>query len=167
MPIAPNPDFAERPGSNFDKIIAQPKRNALGERAGERWAQDGTSWQPEYLSSFYGSVHDTVTGANHSSYDAKLADQAGGRNALGGGNPAPSWDAVPPEALSGFASGSSGDPGRADPLAYQPRAGFNRATISPLDGLARGSRQNTSYPSKIAPANGGRGRRNPSDITEL
>ena len=167
MPIAPNPEFAERPGSNFDKIIAQPKRNALGERAGERFAEDGTSWQPEYLSSFYGSVHDTVTGASQSSYDAKLADQAGGRNALGGGNPAPSWDAVPGEALDSFAAGSSGDPGRATPFPYQLRAGYSRSTLSPLDGLHRGERQNTSYPSKIAPANGGRGRRNPSDITEL
>ena len=105
--LAPSPDYPERPGNIYDKIVAQPKRNALGERAGERWAEDGTSWQPEYLSAFYGSVTDTDTGASHYSYDAKLADQAGGRNALGGGNPAPSWDAVPPEALSDSRPGAS------------------------------------------------------------
>ena len=43
---------------------------------------------------------------------------------------------------------------------------MNPSTISPLDGLARGSRQNTIVVKKFAPENGGRARRNVADITQ-
>ena len=164
--LAPRPQYPERPGNTYDKIIATPKRNALGERAGERWAEDGTSWQPAYIASFYGSVSGSDSGASHSSYDAKIADQAGGRNALGGGNPAPAWNAVPGVAEGEFRSGSSGDGGTGYPYPHQPRAGFNRSTISPLDGLALGERQGTAYVRQVV-SNTARSRRNQSEITDL
>lgn len=164
--LAPSPDYPERPGTQYDKIIATPKRNALGQRSGERFAEDGTSWQPEYLGAFRSSVADTVSGASHQCYDAKVADQAGGRNALGGGNPAPAWDAVAPEVAGQFQGGASGDGGRAYPYPHMPGAGFNSNTISPLDGLALGERPNTRIVHQIA-ENTAKSRRNQADVSDL
>lgn len=165
--LGPAPRFDERGRQTYDAAIAQPKRNALGERSGERYAEEGIWTSPNVSSAFVGGIETADNGAAHCAYDRQIAGQANGRTPLAGSNPAPTWDAVPREALASFASAASfGDPGNAVPFTRRGGA-MNPNTLSPLDGLNRGERQATAVYKKIAPPNGGRGRPSQADVSQF
>ncbi len=169
--IAPGNPFPERQGSNtVDKIEAQPTRNLIGQRAGNRWASDGTSWNPGNTSAFDGGRADSTSGASHASYDAIIAGQAAGRTEMGGTNPSPTWDAVPRQDLASFAGSWSVAFGELDngrrPYTGRGSGAGNPNTITPLHGLDRGEQHRARYGKKFAPENGGRARRNVADITQ-
>jgi hypothetical protein len=163
--LAPSPDYPERATNTVDKIVATPRRNALGERSGERDFEEGPGFQHEYGQAFFQAV-DATDRADHVTVEVKIAGQANGRGRLGSGQEIPAWDAVPQESLDGFSAGSSGDPGRANPFPFQPRAGSNPNTLSPLVGLNRGERPNTAMVTTTA-VNTARSRTNQADVTSL
>jgi hypothetical protein len=145
--------------------LAYPARNRLGERGGERVAEEGVWRIPEVAGSFY----DATYRADHAdvvTVERQIAPNR--RSRLASGEQVPSWNAVPQEALDNFAGAMNfGEPGDAYPFPHQPRAGANMQTLTPLDGLARGERQGTVYGKAYAPPNGGRGRRNQADVSGL
>jgi hypothetical protein len=166
--IGPAPQFDERARQSYGEIIARPKRNALGERAGERWAEEGLFEQ--YSTPFYEAQGDARSGASHQSYDAEIAGQANGRQEPGASNPRPTWDAaaVDDQIKAGFWQGTDGSEQSvtARPAIHQPRAGANR-TITPLHGLLAGERPGATYSRAFPPPNGGRDHVNVADITEV
>lgn len=168
--IAPGNQFPERQGNTVDKIEAQPIRNRIGQRAGNRWASDGTSWNPGNTSAFDGGRADSTSGASHVSYGAIIAGQAGGRTDVGATNPSPTWDQVDAPMLRSFAGSVGVAFGRFDsdhPYTGTGREG-NPNTITPLHGLNRAERAPNVYGKKFADENAPwRTRRNVADISDL
>jgi hypothetical protein len=164
--VAPNPLFPERGRQEYGEIIAQPKVNADGVRAGDRWAQEGLD--ALYSRPFAEAHADARSGASHQSFDAVIGGQADGRTALGGIDPPPVWD-VDAASMAGFWQGTDGSEisVTAKPPPFAQRAGANPSTITSLAGLRAGERPGNVVQVAIAPPQGGRGRVNVADRTEL
>ena len=157
--LSPAPSFPERARAVYEAAEAQNPR-----RQGPRQAE-------EQLVQRDGSLYQSFAGGRAPEagvYEVKLAD---GPSSLADGSAAtrgPTWDAVPTGDLRSFARAMDfGEPGEAGPLPRSPRppGSGNPNTITPLAGLARGSRQNTAFGSKIA--RDGRWRRNVADVTTV
>jgi hypothetical protein len=155
-PQSPAPRYAERDRQSYGEIIAQNNH-----RAGAIQAEEGLWEDPAIARGMQTGQADSY--ARSQVYERKIAD---GRGVLGRSNPGPSWDALRRQELGAFAGAADfGEAGDANPYPFAPRAGANPHSISPLDGLARGERQGTVYGRAYAPDDGGRGRRNPADVT--
>jgi hypothetical protein len=164
--LAPDNPFPERVSNTVDRVQAQPRRNRIGERSGDRYAEEGLGWQRAYAGSFFEAVRDSDSGASHRDVEVQIAGQAQGRSLLGSGRAVPAWSQVP-ELMDGMFDGASGDQGRAYPYPpHVPRPGANMSTISPLDGLNPGERQATVMVTKIA-ENTARSRRNRADVSRF
>jgi hypothetical protein len=154
-------DLTNRYNENiYEAELARPARNRLGERGGERQAEEGLWRDPRYSSSFVGGV-----AVEHGVYE--VAQAPGIRGSLASGQAIPAWNAVPLEALANFADAMDfGDPGQATPFRGHIRVGAqNPNALTPLDGLMRGSRQNTRYVSvRAGQADGRIARHNQAEI---
>jgi hypothetical protein len=161
---APSPLYPERGRVVVDRIEAENPR-----REGPRQAEEGLGFKGNYAAPFYASVYDSDSGASHRDVEVQQAGQANGRGLLGSGQAIPAWDAVGPAEMAGFAQGASGADQSAapSPFPFAPRGGANKNTLGPTFGLNAGERPGTVYNKAIAPPNGGRGKRNPADVTDL
>src|SRR5215475_14211383 len=103
--LSPAPEFPERSEQIYEYVEAAPAPR----RQGPRYFEAGL-WRDGSISgSFVGGA--SADQQNINTYEFKVvADCRSSR--LGAGNPAPSWNHVPQEALANFASAADfGDPG--------------------------------------------------------
>lgn len=165
--VAPNPLYPEKGRQEYGEIIAQPKVNAEGVRAGERYAQEGLDVQ--YARPFAEAHADARSGASHYAIDAVIGGQAEGRTALGGIDPPPTWDAVDVRTRQGFWQGTDGSEisVTAKRPTFAQRPGSNPSTITSLAALRAGERPGNVVQVAVAPPQGGRGRVNVADRTNF
>ena len=159
------PPFPERADQVVEAKLATPR----APRSGKLYAEEGLGFKGNYAAPFYASVHDADSGASHRDVEVQPASQANGRGLLGSGQAIPAWDAVGPEERGAFVQGQSAreQVANATPVMHYPRPGANRSPLSPTAGFSAAAEvPGNTYQAKIAPANGGRGRRNVADVTD-
>jgi hypothetical protein len=159
--LGPNPGFAEKSAVTVDEILAANPRRRGPSQASEQIALRDPAIAPNFI---HGADWRTASPA----VERVVAGQASGRSPIGSGASAnPVWLPVSDRERAAFAGAVDyGEAGDAAPFPFAPRAGANPNTLSPLDGLARGERQGTTYGKGYAPEGGGRGRRNPAELDE-
>jgi hypothetical protein len=154
---SPAPQYPERDRQTYDAIMGvnpQP-------RQGPRFAEEQILQRGQLLEPFKG-------GTSPDAERRYIAEIANGRSPIADGSVAsrgPSWAAIRTEEQASFgsAAASFGDPGRATPYSRRPRPGYTDGeTITPLDGLACGERQNTHM--LAVQARNPRNRRNPASV---
>lgn len=154
------PPYPERDRQSYTETIGANPRREGPRQASEELVERGN---------LQGAFTQGVSSEGEHRYVAEIAR---GRSPVADPNlmdrSSPAWDAVDAPQLRAFANAMAlGEPGQATPYSFEPRRGANYDHHSPLDAMARGERQNTQYAAKIAPANGGRGRRSIADVTEV
>lgn len=163
--ISPLPNFPERGRQEVEVKVATPPRT----RSGKMHAEEGLGFQSEYSAPFYASVYYSDSGASHKDVEVQAAGQANGRGLLGSGQAIPAWDAVDGAERSAFVQGQSDQEQSvtATPFMHYPRPGANHQALGPMYGFNAGERPGNTYSVQTAPENGGRGRRNAADVTDV
>lgn len=161
--LSPGNPFPERGDQAYDVTVAQPRRNRIGSRSGERFSEWGLGWQEHISGSFYQGQDTARDGSAHQNYQAVIA--AEGRELPGATNPPPTWDQVDGAMRGAFAQAVS--PGEVGIRRHDVRTGSNSHNFAPTWPVAIGERQNPVVEVTQAPPSGGRGRRNVADVSDL
>jgi hypothetical protein len=159
--VAPNLPFPEKSRQTYDTTIAQNTR-----RRGPLQAEEGLGFEPTYSSSFAGGAASDK--ADHVTFEVQQAPHARGR--LASGQEIPAWNAVDAQMRARFVQGDSSaeQSVTARPFMHQPRPGANMNPLGPTWGFSAASeRPGAVFQTSVAPPNGGRGRRNQADVTEV
>jgi hypothetical protein len=147
----------------FETEIAQPARNSFGHRSGQRQAEEELWRDPRYSSSFVGGAASDQ--ADRNVYEVQQAPNARGR--LASGQAIPAWDAVDSATRAGFVQGNDETMRADNPYMHKPRPGANPRSLAPMgNGFQAGERPRTEFGRKMAPPNGGRGRRGTAEIQD-
>ena len=169
--LSPSLPFEERAPQTYDEVIAVNTR-----RPGQAQASEGLGRVGANRGAFAQGVTGSRAGRGdlterpRQAYDFIQAGQANGRQQPGATNPAPAWAAVDDAMKAAFVQGDSAGEQLADPrpAMSEPRQGANTRPLAPTFGFsAAAERPGNVFQVKIAPANGGRGRRSIADVTEL
>jgi|SRR5580704_4803153 hypothetical protein len=155
-PIGPAPQYREVDRQTYDVIDAQPIRGEHGLRQGPRLAEEQLVERGKLLPSWHAGVSPDGQEQEYATVRAR------GRSSLaadGVASRGPVWS-NDPAAMAGFVQGNHvGDyAATLSPPPFQPRAGANPGTLSPIGSLVLGERPGNVVNKIQAPENGGRGR---------